>query len=152
MHIANAHEIALEQKDPETSGVKTLSGITLQVTLSQPNTAFPAMLTHPLLVPIGRMLVERLVDKRARPEHIAASGPYKLTQWAVNERLVAERNAKHRDSVYTAINKAIYLPISSEAVDANCYRAGEIDIVYTAPTNQFAWLQKTMDDQLDVPP
>lgn len=40
MHIANAREIALGQKGPETLGVKALNDTTLQVTLTQPNAAF----------------------------------------------------------------------------------------------------------------
>ncbi|MCS6037988.1 ABC transporter substrate-binding protein [Klebsiella pneumoniae subsp. pneumoniae] len=94
--------------------------------------------------------MERYADKWTRPEHIVTSGPYKLSQWVVNERLVAERNAKYWDNAHTVINKVTYLPISSEAADVNRYKAGEIDIVYTVPINQFAQLQKTMGDQLDV--
>ncbi len=152
MHIANAREIALGQKGPETLGVKALNDTTLQVTLTQPNAAFTAMLAHPSLVPIDKVLVERYADKWTRPEHIVTSGPYKLSQWVVNERLVAERNAKYWDNAHTVINKVTYLPISSEAADVNRYKAGEIDIVYTVPINQFAQLQKTMGDQLDVSP
>lgn len=111
-----------------------------------------AMLAHPSLVPIDKVLVERYADKWTRPEHIVTSGPYKLSQWVVNERLVAERNAKYWDNAHTVINKVTYLPISSEAADVNRYKAGEIDIVYTVPINQFAQLQKTMGDQLDVSP
>lgn len=110
------------------------------------------MLAHPSLVPIDKVLVERYADKWTRPEHIVTSGPYKLSQWVVNERLVAERNAKYWDNAHTVINKVTYLPISSEAADVNRYKAGEIDIVYTVPINQFAQLQKTMGDQLDVSP
>jgi oligopeptide transport system substrate-binding protein len=44
-----------------------------------------------------------------------------------------------------------WLPIHSEAADVNRYKAGEIDIVYTVPINQFAQLKKTMGDQLNAP-
>lgn len=43
-----------------------------------------------------------------------------------------------------------YLPITSEASDVNRFKAGEIDIVYTVPINQFAQLKKTLGSQLDV--
>ena len=70
----------------------------------------------------------------------------KLSQWVVNERLVAERNAKYWDNAHTVINKVTYLPISSRPLMSTA-TAGEIDIVYTVPINQFAQLQKTMGDQ-----
>ncbi|VUS79574.1 ABC transporter substrate-binding protein [Klebsiella grimontii] len=152
MHIVNGAEIAQGKKAPETLGVKALDDATLVVTLTQPNAAFLAMLAHPSLVPLDKVLISRYGDKWTKPEHMVTSGPYKLSQWVVNERIVAERNPRYWDNAYTVINKVTYLPISSETADVNRYKAGEIDIVYTVPINQFAQLKKTMGDQLDVSP
>ncbi|EPX2491986.1 TPA: ABC transporter substrate-binding protein [Klebsiella michiganensis] len=152
MHIVNGAEIAQGKKAPETLGVKAVDDATLEVTLTQPNAAFLAMLAHPSLVPLDKVLISRYGDKWTKPEHIVTSGPYKLSQWVVNERIVAERNPRYWDNAHTVINKVTYLPISSETADVNRYKAGEIDIVYTVPINQFAQLKKTMGDQLDVSP
>ncbi|WP_186006461.1 ABC transporter substrate-binding protein [Klebsiella michiganensis] len=152
MHIVNGAEIAQGQKEPETLGVKAVDDATLEVTLTQPNAAFLAMLAHPSLVPLDKVLISRYGDKWTKPEHIVTSGPYKLSQWVVNERIVAERNPRYWDNAHTVINKVTYLPISSETADVNRYKAGEIDIVYTVPINQFAQLKKNMGDQLDVSP
>lgn len=152
MHIVNGAEIAQGQKAPETLGVKAVDDATLEVTLTQPNAAFLAMLAHPSLVPLDKVLISRYGDKWTKPEHIVTSGPYKLSQWVVNERIVAERNPRYWDNAHTVINKVTYLPISSETADVNRYKAGEIDIVYTVPINQFAQLKKSMGDQLDVSP
>ncbi|EPM4187375.1 ABC transporter substrate-binding protein [Klebsiella aerogenes] len=152
MHIVNARDISEGKQPPETLGVKALDDTTLQVTLNQPNAAFLAMLAHPSLVPIDKVLVERFGDKWTKPEHIVTSGPYTLSKWVVNERIVAQRNPKYWDNEHTVINKVTYLPITSEAADVNRYKAGEIDIVYTVPVNQFALLKKTMGSQLNVSP
>ncbi|WP_214241009.1 ABC transporter substrate-binding protein [Raoultella ornithinolytica] len=152
MHIVNAKEIAEGKKAPETLGVKVVDDATLEVTLTQPNAAFLAMLAHPSLVPIDKVLVNRFGEQWTKPEHIVTSGPYKLSAWVVNERIVAERNPRYWDNQHTVINKVTWLPIHSEAADVNRYKAGEIDIVYTVPINQFAQLKKTMGDQLNVSP
>ena len=152
MHIVNAKEIAEGKKAPETLGVKAVDDATLEVTLTQPNAAFLAMLAHPSLVPIDKVLVNRFGEQWTKPEHIVTSGPYKLSAWVVNERIVAERNPRYWDNQHTVINKVTWLPIHSEAADVNRYKAGEIDIVYTVPINQFAQLKKTMGDQLNVSP
>mgnify|MGYP000316542914 FL=1 len=152
MHIVNAKEIAEGKKAPETLGVKAVDDATLEVTLTQPNAAFLAMLAHPSLVPIDKVLVNRFGEQWTKPEHIVTSGPYKLSAWVVNERIVAERNPRYWDNQHTVINKVTWLPIHSEAADVNRYKAGEIDIVYTVPINQFAQLKKTMCDQLNVSP
>ncbi|HAT1619225.1 TPA: oligopeptide ABC transporter substrate-binding protein OppA [Raoultella planticola] len=152
MHIVNAHEIAEGKKAPETLGVKAVDDATLEVTLTQPNAAFLAMLAHPSLVPIDKVLVNRFGEQWTKPEHIVTSGPYKLSTWVVNERIVTERNPRYWDNEHTVINKVTWLPIHSEAADVNRYKAGEIDIVYTVPINQFAQLKKTMGEQLNVSP
>ncbi|HHT0504169.1 TPA: ABC transporter substrate-binding protein [Raoultella ornithinolytica] len=152
MHIVNAKEIAEGKKAPETLGVKAVDDATLEVTLTQPNAAFLAMLAHPSLVPIDKVLVNRFGEQWTKPEHIVTSGPYKLSAWVVNERIVAERNPRYWDNQHTVINKVTWLPIHSEAADVNRYKAGEIDIVYTVPINQFAQLKKAMGDQLNVSP
>ena len=152
MHIVNGADIAQGKKAPDTLGVKAINDTTLEVTLTQPNAAFLAMLAHPSLVPVDKVLIGRFGDKWTKPEHIVTSGAYKLSQWVVNERIVAERNPRYWDNDHTVINKVTYLPITSEAADVNRYKAGEIDIVYTVPVNQFALLKKTLGSQLDVSP
>lgn len=152
MRIVNGTDIAEGKKAPESLGVKAINDSTLEVTLTQPNAAFLAMLAHPSLVPIDKVLVGRFGDKWTKPEHFVSSGAYKLSQWVVNERIVAVRNPKYWNNEHTVINKVTYLPISSEAADVNRYKAGEIDIVYTVPINQFAQLKKTLGSELDVSP
>lgn len=152
MRIVNGTDIAEGKKAPESLGVKAINDATLEVTLTQPNAAFLAMLAHPSLVQIDKVLVGRFGEKWTKPEHFVSSGAYTLSQWVVNERIVAVRNPHYWDNAHTVINKVTYLPISSEAADVNRYKAGEIDIVYTVPINQFAQLKKTLGSELDVSP
>ncbi|MGL5698200.1 MAG: ABC transporter substrate-binding protein, partial [Kluyvera sp.] len=152
MHIVNAADIALGKKEPDTLGVKALNDTTLEITLSQPTSSFLAMLAHPSLVPLDKVLITRYGDQWVKPEHFVSSGAYTLSQWVVNERIVAARNPHYWDDKHTVINRVIYLPIRSEASDVNRYKAGEVDIVYTLPINQFSQLQKTLGDQVDVSP
>lgn len=152
MNIVNAADIAEGKKAPDTLGVKALDDKTLEITLTQPTAAFLPMLAHPSMVALDKVLVTRFAEKWTKPEHFVSSGPYTLSQWVVNERIVGKRNPRYWDDAHTVINQVTYLPISSEAADVNRYRAGEIDITSTVPINQFALLKKTMPEQLDVSP
>lgn len=152
MNIVNAGDIAEGKKAPDTLGVKALDDKTLEITLTQPTAAFLPMLAHPSLVALDKTLVTRFAEKWTKPEHFVSSGPYTLSQWVVNERIVGKRNPRYWDDAHTVINQVTYLPISSEAADVNRYRAGEIDITSTVPINQFALLKKTMPEQLNVSP
>jgi oligopeptide transport system substrate-binding protein len=73
MHIVNAADIAQGKQKPDTLGVKALNDTTLEVTLTQPNAAFLAMLAHPSLVPVDKVLIGRFGDKWTKPEHFVSS-------------------------------------------------------------------------------
>jgi ABC-type oligopeptide transport system, periplasmic component len=152
MHVINASEIALGHKTPDTLGVKALDDSTLEVRLTQPTASFLPMLTHPSLVALDKVLIGRFAEKWTKPEHFVSSGPYTLSQWVVNERIVAKRNPRYWDDAHTVINKVTYLPVASETADLNRYKAGEIDITSTVAINQFNQLKKTLGDQLHVAP
>jgi len=152
MHIMNAAEIAQGKQSPDTLGVKAINDTTLEVTLTQPNASFLAMLAHPSMVPVDKVLINRFGDKWSKPEHFIGSGAYTLSEWIVNERIVAQRNPRYWDNKKTIVNKVTYLPLSSQTADVNRYRAGEIDITSTIPLNQFAQLKKTLGDQVHVSP
>ena len=152
MHIVNAADIAQGKKAPDTLGVKALNDTTLQVTLSQPTASFLAMLAHPSLVPVDKVLISRFAEKWTKPEHFVGSGPYKITDWVVNEKIVAVRNPRYWDDKHTVIDRVTYLPISSETADVNRYRAGEIDMTNTIPVNQFAQLKKTLGAEVHITP
>lgn len=152
MHILNAAEIAAGKQPPKNLGVKALNDTTLEVTLTQPNAAFLAMLAHPSLVAVDKVLIGRFGQAWTKPEHFVGSGAYKLSQWVVNERIVAVRNARYWDDKRSVIDTVTYLPISAETADVNRYKAGEIDITYTVPVNQFARLQKELGEQVMISP
>ncbi|WLI78594.1 ABC transporter substrate-binding protein [Kosakonia sp. H02] len=152
MNVVNATDIAQGKMAVDQLGVKAINDSTLEITLTQPTASFLPMLAHPSLVPIDKVLVTRFGEKWTKPEHIVTSGAYKVTDWVVNERIVAERNARYWDNKATVINKVTYLPISAETADVNRFKAGEIDITYTIPVNQFAQLRKTYGDQVSVEP
>ncbi len=152
MHIQNAREIALGEKPLDTLGVKAVDDNTLEIHLSQPNAAFLAMLAHPSMVPVDKILISRFAEKWTKPEHIVTSGPYKLSEWVVNEKIIAQRNTRYWNNKATVINTVTYLPISSETADVNRYKAGEIDITNTIPVNQFAQLKASMGSQVSVLP
>ena len=63
MHVANAVDIAQGNKDPATLGVKALDDTTLEITLTQPTAAFLAMLAHPSLVPLDKVLIGKGRDQ-----------------------------------------------------------------------------------------
>ncbi|WP_145566787.1 ABC transporter substrate-binding protein [Yersinia aleksiciae] len=151
--IENVDEVLKGTKKPDELGVKALDAKTLQVTLTEPVPYFISMLSHTSMKPVKREAVEKYGDKWTLPQNFVGNGAYKLKDWVVNERIVLERSPTYWNNQETVINKATFLPITSEVSDINRYRSGEIDITNSAiPPNLFAKMKKDLPSQVHVSP
>lgn len=151
--VVGADQIVDGKAAIDTLGVKAIDDKTLQITLSQPVPYFPDMLIHNSVKPVHKKTVEAFGDKWTDPANIVVNGPYKPSQWQVNDKIVLTRNSSYYDDANTTINKITMLAIPSSTTDVARYQAGEIDITYNeVPTEQFASLKEQLGDQLRVSP
>ncbi|MBD2784034.1 oligopeptide ABC transporter substrate-binding protein OppA [Xenorhabdus sp. DI] len=150
--VMNANDVLTGKKKPEELGIKALDDFTVEVKLDKPIGYFLQMLVHPAMFPISEKAVKKHGDKWTRPEVFVGSGPFKLSEWVVNEKIVGVRNPQYWDDKNTVINKVTYLPLSSEKADLNRYLAGEIDITNTIAAESFPSLKKSLPDQVHISP
>ena len=151
--VLNAQEVIDGKVKPDALGVKALDEKTLQVTLSEPVPYFPDTLIHTSVKPVPQKLVEKFGEKWTDPANIVVNGPYKISEWQVNDKIVLERNESYYDNANTTLEKITLLAIPSSTTDVARYQAGEIDITYNeVPPEQFASLKEQLGDQLQVSP
>lgn len=151
--VANAQEIIDGRAKPDTLGVKAIDAKTLEITLNEPVPYFPDTLIHTSVKPVNPKVVAQHGDKWTLPENFVGNGAYKLKSWAVNDKIVMERNPHYFDDANTKINQITFLPISSATTDMSRFKAGEIDVTYNdIPTEQFAALKTEMGGQMKVSP
>ncbi|OOS08002.1 oligopeptide transport system substrate-binding protein [Moraxella cuniculi DSM 21768] len=151
--IVNAQEIIDGKAAMDTLGIKALDDKTLEITLSAPVPYFPSMMIHTSVKPVHQATVEKFGDKWTSPENIVVNGPYKLSQWQVNERIVLERNPVYYDDANTTINKVTLLAIPQPTTDVQRYKAGDVDVTgESLPSEQFVQLKNEFGSQVIVPP
>ncbi|CAI0878056.1 ABC transporter substrate-binding protein [Serratia grimesii] len=151
--IENIDDILTGKKSPQTLGIKAIDDKTLQVSLSESVPYFISMISRTALMPVKRSVVEKFGDKWTLPANYVGNGAYRLNEWVVNEHIVLERSPSYWNNKKTVIDKATFLPISSEVSDVNRFRSGEIDITNSAiPPNLFAKMKKEIPEQLHVNP
>ncbi len=150
--VVNAKDILAGKKKIEELGVKALDDATVEVKLEKPVSYFLQVLALPILNPISEKIVEKYKDKWTQPEFFVSSGPFKLSEWVVNEKIVGVRNSYYWDNKNTVVNKVTYLPISANTAALNRYLAGEIDITLTIPLGSFASLRKKIPSQVHISP
>nr|WP_113869081.1 ABC transporter substrate-binding protein [Brenneria salicis]NMN91868.1 oligopeptide transport system substrate-binding protein [Brenneria salicis ATCC 15712 = DSM 30166]RBP58329.1 oligopeptide transport system substrate-binding protein [Brenneria salicis ATCC 15712 = DSM 30166]RLM29333.1 oligopeptide ABC transporter substrate-binding protein OppA [Brenneria salicis ATCC 15712 = DSM 30166] len=152
MHVKNAADILAGRKTPDTLGVKALDSHTLQVTLDRPISYFLAMTAFYVLAPLPKAVIEKYPADWTPVGNFVGSGPYTLSEWVVNERIVGKRNRPYWDDARTVIDKVTYLPISSPTAELNRYKAGEIDMTNTLSPIQFSALQKELPQEVKISP
>lgn len=150
--VAGVEAVLNGEASPETLGVKALNDKTLQVTLSEPVPYFPDMLIHTSTYPVPQKTVEAFGDKWTDPANIVVNGPYKISDWQVNDQIVLKRNPSYYDDANTTIDTVTMLPIASETTNVARYKAGEIDIGGGMPTEQFESLKDELGNQVQVSP
>lgn len=148
--IENVDDIVNGKKSPETLGVKAVNSHTLQVTLAKPIPYFVKMMANAAVFPTYAPAIKKWGDKWTQPDHIVTNGAYTLKKWVVNGRIVMERNSNYWNDAKTVINQVTFLPISDQVSAMNRFEAGEVDMTYEVPNEQFKHLKQSSPESLKV--
>ncbi|PHM36996.1 ABC transporter substrate-binding protein [Xenorhabdus innexi] len=150
--VINAHDVLTGKKKPEELGIKALDDTTVEVSLERPKAGFLRMLAHPVMSTVNEKVITKYGNKWTQPEFFVSNGPFKLSEWVVNEKIVAVRNPHYWNDKNTVINKVTYLPLSDYKADLNRYMTGEVDISNGGPLDFFSKLKKQFGDQFHIKP
>jgi oligopeptide transport system substrate-binding protein len=125
--------------DPASVGAVALDDRTLRIELEQPTTYLPALASHWTWLPVHRPTLEKFsaVDRRGtkwtHPGNLVGNGPFALTEWAPNNRIVVSKNPHYRDAAHVRLNKIIFYPIESAHVEDRSFRAGQMHVTSGVP-------------------
>ena len=150
--IANGADVLAGDKPPAALGVEAVAENKLRIRLEQPVPYLLSLLAHHSAYPLKAAVVEEHGQRFTRPGNHVTNGAYRLQAWAVNERIVLERNPHYWDAGNVAIDSVEYLPIGDEEAEFNRFRAGEIDITQTIPLRRLESIRAEMPEALHVTP
>lgn len=150
--IVNAADILEGNKSPSELGIKAVDDYTIEITLSEPVPYLADALIHTTVKPVHKATVEKFGDKWTDPANIVVNGPYKVSNWIVNERIEMVRNEQYFDNANTTIDKVTFLPITDQTAAVNRYTTGELDISGGVPEAMFEKLKSEKPDEVRVAP
>jgi len=137
-----------KSSDPATLGIRAPDDRTVVLRLTQPTPALAAILALPATFPVPRHVIERLggADDRAnrwsQPQHLVGNGPFRVTAWDRNQRIVTERNPHYRTASSTPLSAVIFYPYESATAQEAAFRAGQIHLSSEVPLSKIAAYRK----------
>ena len=150
--VRNAAAIVRGEQPPEALGVAAPDDRTVIIRLRTPAPYLLGLLAQPAAFPVHGPSLAKHGAEYARPGRLVSNGAFVLRDWVVGSHVVAERNAHYWNDAHTRVARVHYVHHSEAGTEFRQYRAGEIDVTYIVPPQQFAWIQSHLPGELKVSP
>ena len=140
--IAGFTEVNQLGKARHLTGVTAPSDLVLNITLSEPFYDFPAVLTHPALVPLPAARVRKIDDFLAAP---VGNGPFKMAElWSPGQPVILEAFPGFIET--PDLDGIRFLPFPDAAASWLLFRDGELDVA-EVPAGQIEDAEQAYGDQ-----
>ncbi len=150
--VENTAAIVAGTLPPEQLGVSATDERVLEFRLERATPYFLTLLAHPAAFPVNPASLAEHGDQFARPGNLVSNGAYRLTSWVLGSVLELERNDYYWDDEATSINTVRYHAVEEPSAELFRYRAGELDITSTVPSESFAAVRDERPDELRIAP
>ena len=127
LEVAGAE--ALQNGEADTlEGFTVIDDYHFSITLNAANAGFVAELTGPAISVVDRETMETVQNFGLSCEDTIGTGPYKVTEWVVNDHYTLEYNDKYWGDE-PSVKKAIVSIIPDPSTQNLMYQNGELDII-----------------------
>ncbi len=142
--IMNAEDIIAGTTPPDQLGAAVVDSRTLKLTLKAPTPYFIGLMAHHISWPVHKATVQKFGDEWTRPGNSVTNGAYVISEWVPQSKIVAKKNPNFHDAANVTIDTIVYYPTEDIDEEFKRFRAGELDMTYTVPTDKVKWAAKNM--------
>ena len=131
-------------------GVAAVDERILEIRLLEPSPQILAVLAMPIAFPTHESTVARRAF--ADPDAFVGNGAYSLIAYNIGGPTRMRRNPMYWDAGSVAVEEIVYLPIVDPGTELNMYRAGELDITNSIPTEHIRLLRENRPGEVRIAP
>jgi oligopeptide transport system substrate-binding protein len=146
--ISGATAILAGKAPPETLGVVAQTDRVLIVNLDRPAAYLPDILAHPAAFPIYSDIAASVHG----PAGWISNGPYVLTKWQPGTAIELSINPSYWDRANVHIDAIEYQFASDVGSQYARYRAGQLDLTDSVPSNELRTLRAERSNELVIAP
>lgn len=128
-------------------GVSAPNPSTVIIDLEHPAPYLTDLLVHRAF-PVPRHVIEKHGKQWTRPEHIVSNGAFVFREWRPGSHVRLDRNPRFHEAATVRLDSIYHVPIEDPKSALTRYRAGELDVLVTLPSEQLAELKATYGSQL----
>ena len=147
--IRNAREINSGKLPVDRLGVATPDPRTVVIELAHPAPYFTEIMVHRGL-PAPRHVIEKFGRDWTRADHLVTNGAFMLGEWRPGAYVKLVRNPRFHQASTVRIDAIYHVPIEDPNVALNRYRAGELDIAVSLPSQQIDELRRDFPRELHL--
>jgi oligopeptide transport system substrate-binding protein len=145
--IRNARAVNTGKKPVESLGVTAPDARTVVIELEHPAPYLTELLVHRAF-PVPRHVVERHGRAWTRPEHFVSNGPFTLGEWKPGQHVRLVRNPRFHDAANVRLDAVLHIPIEDPRTALLRYRAGDLDVAVSLPSDGLDELRRDFGTQL----
>ena len=110
------------------------------VTLASPDPSLPALLAHPAMAALPLHRIGEADDRWTSDRPMVVSGPYRLSEWLLNDYARLERNPDWHDGQAPTAT-IIWKPMEDSLSAMRLFLSGGADIAADYPASRHQWLK-----------
>lgn len=141
-----------------TVGATAVDDRTLRLTLEHPTPYFLSLLQHWAWFPVHLPTIEKSGGAAvrgnpwARVGTLVGNGPFVLTEWRPNQRIVVTKSSTYWDAATVRLQAIHLYPIDSRDAEERAFRAGQLHITEALPAGKAETYRRDQPEVLRVDP
>jgi oligopeptide transport system substrate-binding protein len=125
--IKNSEAVNAKGAPLSSLGVTAPDAKTLVIELTNPTPFLPVLMSHWLVYPVPRHVIDKLGDEWVKPGNLVGNGAFVLKEWRPNDFIRLEKNSQFHDAANICLTDLLIFPTTDPAAAARSVRAGELD-------------------------
>jgi len=126
-------------------------GDTVTIRLAHPFPALPELLAQPAVAALPLHRIAQTGKRWTAERPLVTSGPYRLTAWTLNDRMVLTANPHWHDG-RPPVAKVEWRPVPEKLTALRMIRTGTADTTYDFPAARLGRLRRTMPGTVHLSP
>jgi len=150
--VVNAAAITRGELGAGQLGVSAPDDRTVVIRLANPAPYLLGLLAQPGTFPVHGPTLAAHGMEFARPGRLVSNGAFVLEDWVVGSHVSVRRNRNYWNDAATRLERVRFVHHADAGTEFRQYRAGELDVSYVVPPQQYAWIREHLPGELRVTP